>query len=1017
VATTSLTYTVPTSFPSGQAGSLYKVSVTVKDQVQHTTTAESARPFYVVRPDPTAKKTLILWDSARLGNPAGLAEKLEDLAANPLVQGLVVDVSNNTAINALYATWDASPANTSLANEVLFAPTGIHELILTLHRAYAGIKYLVIVGDDTVIPFARLADPTGLQSESNYPDGSNLTATGTSVGRALKANAFLSDDPLAVLDSFRPTDLNNTLFVPDLAVGRLVESGADISTAIATFISKEGAVDVGGASDKVLVTGYDFLTDVARQIGARWTAAYDAASVDKTRIGSGWPGSVAANVDSLKTAFCQQWPLASLSGHAAHFEEGVPGTDASDIQGLGAAVLDGPNACGAGTPLNLSGAVLYAVGCHGGLSVSDASSDPNDHELDLPQTFLSHGAGAYVANTGYGWGLKYGIGYGERLEQLLTEELTRGGTIPIGDAVKAAKRRYYLETPRYDAYDQKSLMQWTLFGLPMYAVNTGLTPGGRPSLVSGVAPRAEERPGYETMGGVAVERSLAATASLPSYLTRLDLHFDLTASGVYSKWTADGDPAGDCSNGCYYTLNGLVDRATGAGDLPLQPYLIYDSRLAGTSQHGVLWKGGVYVEDTNFTPVFAQLTTNYVVGDPGSTPRLMFTRPTSARLVPGVDPSLCRPSDLELNSLTVSAGEALKSQDADPVYKIERTYRSIDLEALYFNNTLDPLKNCDRDGPAIGPGPFGGAYHQVSGSSIEWAVPVTDVAPPGITPAGVWRVLVVVNDGSVDVNQQGTWAPVELTNNGGTWTGSQAFGAVPRVTYVIQAVDKAGNVTWVDYIATQLPTSGVSLGVPLPVDVLIGPPVGPAIQGFTPARGPVGLTVRIGGANLAGATQVSFGGVPAVIAANTGTLITTSVPLGAVTGPIAAVTPAGTATSAASFGVTPPGALSITDVRVREGNSGQRNAVFRVTLSAPSTQIVTVNYATSNGTATAGSDYVPMSGTLTFRPFARARTVNVPVLGDTTIEGNETFLVTLTNPSNAAIARGQGRGTIVDDDR
>ena len=59
--------------------------------------------------------------------------------------------------------------------------------------------------------------------------------------------------------------------------------------------------------------------------------------------------------------------------------------------------------------------MVYAVGCHGGLPVPGSCSTDADHSLDLPQTFLSRGVVAYVANTGYGWGLKYGIGYGERL--------------------------------------------------------------------------------------------------------------------------------------------------------------------------------------------------------------------------------------------------------------------------------------------------------------------------------------------------------------------------------------------------------------------------------------------------------------------------------------------------------------------------------------------------------------------------------------------------------------------------
>src|SRR5262249_18052598 len=87
--------------------------------------------------------------------------------------------------------------------------------------------------------------------------------------------------------------------------------------------------------------------------------------------------------------------------------------------------------------------------------------------------------------------------------------------------------------------------------------------------------------------------------------------------------------------------------------------------------------------------------------------------------------------------------------------------------------------------------------------------------------------------------------------------------------------------------------------------------------------------------------------------------------------------------------------LSINDVTVTEGNSGTINANFTVTLAPTSTGTVTVNWATADGTATAPSDYVQGSGTLTFAAGEGTKTVTVVVNGDTTVEGNETFFVNL----------------------
>ena len=108
--------------------------------------------------------------------------------------------------------------------------------------------------------------------------------------------------------------------------------------------------------------------------------------------------------------------------------------------------------------------------------------------------------------------------------------------------------------------------------------------------------------------------------------------------------------------------------------------------------------------------------------------------------------------------------------------------------------------------------------------------------------------------------------------------------------------------------------------------------------------------------------------------------------------------------------------ISIDDVTVGEGDSGTTNAVFTISLSAPSGRSVTVPIATQPGTATSGIDFRSLSGQLTFTTGQTVRQVAVGVIGDTSVEGTETFFVNLGNPTNAAIARGQGVGTIIDDD-
>ena len=111
-----------------------------------------------------------------------------------------------------------------------------------------------------------------------------------------------------------------------------------------------------------------------------------------------------------------------------------------------------------------------------------------------------------------------------------------------------------------------------------------------------------------------------------------------------------------------------------------------------------------------------------------------------------------------------------------------------------------------------------------------------------------------------------------------------------------------------------------------------------------------------------------------------------------------------------------PPALSVNDVAITEGDTGTAPLAFTISLSAPSGKTVTVNVATVNGTAVAGTDYTATSGVVTIAPGATSAPVNVPIRGDVVDETNETFSLALSSPANATIADGTGVGTIVDDD-
>jgi hypothetical protein len=113
----------------------------------------------------------------------------------------------------------------------------------------------------------------------------------------------------------------------------------------------------------------------------------------------------------------------------------------------------------------------------------------------------------------------------------------------------------------------------------------------------------------------------------------------------------------------------------------------------------------------------------------------------------------------------------------------------------------------------------------------------------------------------------------------------------------------------------------------------------------------------------------------------------------------------------------PQPTIGINSAFLTEGAQGtSSNVQVQVTLSNPSSQTITVAYATANQTATAGSDYVAASGTVTFNPGETTKNIPIQINGDDVDEISETFVVSLTNPTNATIGTAQNTVTIGDDD-
>ncbi|MFM9032989.1 MAG: Calx-beta domain-containing protein [Mycobacterium sp.] len=210
----------------------------------------------------------------------------------------------------------------------------------------------------------------------------------------------------------------------------------------------------------------------------------------------------------------------------------------------------------------------------------------------------------------------------------------------------------------------------------------------------------------------------------------------------------------------------------------------------------------------------------------------------------------------------------------------------------------------------------------------------------------------------------------------------------------------------------------VALSAPsaVPVTVSFATANGTAIAGqdYTAAAG----TVTFSAGQISRQISVDVTG-DRVVEPNETFTVSLSKPTGARLGTVA------TATATIVNDDLPVVSISPVSLTVVEGNSGVTPAAFAVSLSAASPTQVTVRYATSSTpgnspgnkrSATAGQDYTAATGTVTFAPGQTTRLFSVSVLGDTAVESDETFAVTLSSPTGAQLGTAKATATIADDD-
>jgi hypothetical protein len=407
-------------------------------------------------------KTLILTDLSRWNRIEGTDDEktelwnlLNNLADHPAVQGKLTDVSEDPRVNSANGQADANPECPYAKNLVAQAIKDIIDGYRT--QPDSNLEYVVIVGGDEIIPFPRHPDNALLANEMNYvpPVKDNTTSQAS-----LKLGYVLSQDAYG---SKYDISLNNSTFpIPELAVGRLVETASDMNTVLDAYLNgTNGGVVMPQTS---LVTGYDFLEDAALAIQVELEAGTQNPAdtlIAERDLSPADP--VAWTADDLRGLLLgDRHDLVFLAGHfSANSALAADYTTRLLAEELATSSVD------------LRNAIIFSAGCHSGYNIVNQHGVPNvTREPDWAQAFAQKGA-ALVAGTGYQYGDTDFLEYSELLYLEFSKQLRldTGGPISIGQALVGAKRAYLAQTPQITGLHEKALLEATIFGLPMLSVN------------------------------------------------------------------------------------------------------------------------------------------------------------------------------------------------------------------------------------------------------------------------------------------------------------------------------------------------------------------------------------------------------------------------------------------------------------------------------------------------------------------------------------------------------------------
>lgn len=737
------------------------------------------------------------------------------------VKGSIVDLAGNARVQQLRAQVDSHPTCPYAVN---LLAAGIKDVVTAYRAANPNLKYVVLIGADGSIPFFRYPDQALLGPESDYYPP---VKDGTPANASLRLNYILGQDEYGAVDTL---DLGGERVpVPNLAVGRLVESAPQITGMLTAYLDHTDNGTTHPTS--ALVTGYDFLTDAAEAVKGDLSAGLGSSGrmdslIDTNTVS---PASDQAwTATQLKQALTgSRHDLVYLAGHfsansalAADYRTSMLSTE-----------LDS-------TTSDYRNTLVFSAGCHSGYNIDDRYVVPGVTEpLDWVQAFAARQA-TVIAGTGYQYGDTEFIKYSEQIYANFAEQLRYGtGPVAVGAALVDAKRAYLAAEPDSRGLHRKALIEAALYGLPMFSVD--LPSGRMPAPTDTSAITLPSGPSYAAGAGNQLDLRYADLKVSPMLTSHTVPMNDLSTSGTLNARYLSGP-------------NGVVSN-------PAEPAVPLDSvnvTVPNRVLRGVGFRGGAYTDSTVVPLTGAASTELRGVHAKFTSPVFFPLRLVTPNYYDALDNGPTR------IHVTPVQHRALPGTYADAT---QRRYTDVDVRLFYSAQTGRPAQ---ASAPSIG-----GVNAVVDGADV--VIGVDSITDPAAGIPEVW--VTYTGDAprwaSLDLKQcAGASLPAECggVEQSTHWVG-RLVGMASRtdLQFIVQAVNGSGLVSLDDNagayyrvvpLTPPTPPADTTLTLSgVPGSVVFGSTLAVTAT-LTSAAGPVAgqdVTVNLGASGRSGVTDAN----------------------------------------------------------------------------------------------------------------------------------------------------------------